>query len=129
MNTVQTYNQPHSGTVLSWLATGIVAFFCTMLGLISGRFVDPFGAMFNGLGVDLPWPTHFLLATEAWPLRLVFYTLTVFVIAKEFSVGALRRRFVLTARTFFAAIVTVGLLIIVLYLPLLVLARKLVGTK
>jgi hypothetical protein len=116
-------------TVLSWFATGIVAFFCTMLGLISGRFVDPFGAVFKGLGVELPWPTYFLLVTNAWPLRLVFYTLAVFVVAKEFSIGELHRRFVQTARSFFGAMVTAALGILLLYLPVFVLAGKLVGTK
>ena len=129
MNSVQTHSYFHMDTVFSWFATGIVAFFCTMLGLISGRFVDPFGAMFKGLGVELPWPTYFLLVTNTWPLRLVFYTLAVFVVAKEFSVGELRRRFVLTARTFFGAMVTAALGIVLLYLPVFVLAGKLVGTK
>jgi hypothetical protein len=129
VDTVQTLSYFHMGPVLSWFATGIVAFLCTTLGLISGRFVDPFGAMFKGLGVELPWPTYFLLVTNAWPLRLVFYTLAVFVVAKEFSVEELRRRFVLTARTFFGAMATAALGILLLYLPVFVLVGKLVGTK
>jgi len=85
--------------------------------------------MFRAPGVELPWATYFLIATDAWPLWLVFYFLAVFVIAKEFSVRDLRRRFVLIARTFFAGIMTVVLPISALYLPLFVLIGKLARTK
>ena len=55
MNSVQTHNQPHLDAVLSWLAAGMVAFSCTFLGLIAGRFVEPFGSMFSALGVEQPF--------------------------------------------------------------------------
>ena len=125
MNAVQARIPTQVGVSLSWLATAVVALPCLFLALVLGHVLDPFAAMFQGLGVEVPWPTRFLLATRAWPLRLIFVGLALFVIWKEFSTHELHRRFVLSARIFFAALLTMGLIMLSLYLPLLVLASKL----
>jgi hypothetical protein len=125
MDVQQTHTQPQLSTVLSWLATGAVAFLCSVLGLASARFIEPFAAMFRGLDVELPLPTRFMLATYMWLLPLLFTALAVFVILKEFAAHELRRRFLLTARVFLAALITAGFVILVLYLPLLILTAKL----
>jgi hypothetical protein len=129
MDTHQTHTQLQLSTVLSWLATGVVAFLCSVFGLASGRFVQPFAVMLQGLGVELPLPTRFVLATYVWLLPLLFSALAIFVVLKEFLARELRRRFVLTARVFLAALNAVGLVILILYLPVLTLAAKLVKTK
>jgi hypothetical protein len=129
MDTHQTHIQPQLSTVLSWLATGVVAFLCGVLGLASVRFVQPFAVLLQGLGVELPLPTRFMLATYVWLLPLLFTALAVFVSLKEFLAGELRRRFLLTARVFLAALIAVGLVVLILYLPLLTLTAKLVRTK
>jgi len=85
--------------------------------------------MFQGLAVELPLPTRFFLATYAWLLPFLFTVLTVFVILKEFLARELRRRFLLTARVFLAALITAGVVILILYLPLLALGTKLVKAK
>jgi len=129
MDTHAIHNQPKPSTVLSWLTTGVVAFLCSVLGLASAHFVHPFAALFQGLGVELPLPTRFMLATYTWLLPLLFTTLAVFVILKEFAAREVRRRFLLTGRVFLAALIAAGLVIFVLYLPLLTLLAKLVKAK
>ena len=125
MNAVQAHTPTQVSAGLSWLATAVVALPCLFLTLVLGNVLEPFAAMFQGLGAEVPWPTHFLLATHGWPLRLIFLGLGLFVIWKEFSIHELRRRFVLTARIFFAALLTAVVVMLTLYLPVLVLASKL----
>jgi type II secretory pathway component PulF len=129
MNTPHPPTQFQVGHFLSWFATGIVAFSCTLLAPIFIRVIPIYANMFQGLGVELPWPTRFLLATYYWLLPIFFITLTVFVIWKECSARELRPKFQLTARVFFGALFAVGLVILALYLPMLTLASKLVDAK
>jgi uncharacterized membrane protein YidH (DUF202 family) len=129
MNISQTHIQTQLGNVLSWLATGAVALLCTALGLASVHFVEPFAAMFRGLGVELPWPTRFLLATHVPLLPLFFIALAALVIWKGLSVREPRRRLILTARLFLAALFASGLVVFILYLPLLILGKKLGEAK
>jgi hypothetical protein len=114
---------------LSWIATAIVAFSCTLLAPAFVRGIPIFANMFRQLQVELPWPTRFLFATYYWVLPILFTALAVFVIWKELSARELRRKFLLTARVFIAALLTVGLVMFVLYLPVLTLASKLAITK
>jgi ABC-type dipeptide/oligopeptide/nickel transport system permease subunit len=129
MNTVQADIPAQVTTGLSWLATAVVALPCLFLALVLGHVFEPFAVMFQVLDVEVPWPTRFLFVMHAWPLRLFFLALVVFVIWKEFSARDLRRRFALTARVFFLALVTIMLAILVVYLPLFVLTGKLVKAK
>ena len=129
VNTAQAHTPAQAGPAASWLATGVVALPCLFFGLVLGHVREPFATMYQGLAVEVSWPTRFLVATHVWPLRLLFVALAVFVIWKEFSVRELRRRFALTARTFFAALVTGALFIFVLYLPQFVLTGKQAGTN
>ncbi len=70
-----------------------------------------------------------MLATYMWLPPLLFTTLAVFVILKEFAAREVRLRFLLTGRVFLAALIAAGLVIFVLYLPLLTLLAKLVKAK
>jgi hypothetical protein len=113
------------GRSLSWVATAIVAASCLLLAPILIRAIPIYSNMFQGLEIQLPWPTRGLFATHYWLLPSFFVALAVFVIWKECSTRELRRRLLLTARVFFVALITVGIVIFVLYLPLLALASKL----
>jgi len=88
------------------------------------RVVAVFAAMLQGIGVELPWLTRFLLATYFWLLPLFFFALVAFVILKEFSARELRRKFVLTTTVFLRTFVTPGLAILIVYLPLFVVAKN-----
>jgi hypothetical protein len=125
MNTAQRPTQFPVARLLSWLATGIVAASCLLLAPILIRAIPIYSNMFQGLDVQLPWPTRVLFATYYWFLPSFFVALAVFVIWKECSTRELRRKALLTARVFFAALIAVGIVIFVLYLPLLALASKL----
>ena len=129
METHQIQSKPQLTIALSWLATGVVAFLCSVLGLTSPHFVQPFAAMFQGIGVELPSLTRLLLATYMWLLPVLFTALAVFAILKEFLARETRRRFLLTTSVFLAAVITVSSVIFILYLPLLTLEAKLVRAK
>ena len=111
--------------LLSWLATGIVAASCFLLVPLLVRVIPIYSEMFHGLEVQLPWPTRVLFATYYWLLPSFFVAMALFVICKEWSIRELRRRFQLTARVFFVVLMTLGIVIFVIYLPLLTLAGKL----
>jgi hypothetical protein len=85
--------------------------------------------MFRQLEVELPWPTRLLFATYDWLLPIFFSSLAILVIWKQYSARDLRREFLLTARVFLVGLTTAGLVIFVLYLPMLTLASKLVDAK
>jgi hypothetical protein len=129
MNTPHTPTRFPAGRLLSWFATGTVAFSCMLLTPILIRVIPIYSNMFKGLEVELPWPTRFLLHTYYWLVPMFFVALAVSVIWKECSVRELRLKFLLTARVFIAALITLGLVIFVLYLPVLTLASKLVDAK
>ncbi len=125
MSIVKTQPQCTGGKLLSWMLTGVMALLCTILAMIGARVVAILANMFHQLEVELPWPTRFLLASYAWLLPLLFGSLGIFVVWKEFSTRELRDKFVLTARVFFAVATTVGGVALVLYLPVLMLGAKL----
>jgi hypothetical protein len=129
METLQVQSRPQLTIALSWLAAGVVALLCSVLALALPHFVEPFAAMFQGLEVELPSLTRFMLATYMWLLPLLFTALAVFVILKEFLAREPRRRLLLTTSVFLAAVITVSSAVFILYLPLLTLEAKLARTK
>jgi len=122
-------SQSQPSLAISWCVTAFVAFFCVVLATASQGVVRPFDALFQGLGVDVPWPTHFLLATYFWLLPLFYLSLAVFAIAVQSSNRDFRTKRLTTVRIFLAMIVSVALVVFILYLPLLTVASKLNDTK
>lgn len=110
---------------LSWVLSAFVALQCAVLAAAMVRVIPIFGEILRGMQVELPWPTRFLLATHQWLLPLFFVVLAMFVIGKELAVKRSRHRIVLTGEIFLAAALTPGLVLLVLYLPLFDLIRKL----
>ena len=70
-----------------------------------------------------------MLATYMWLLPLLFTALAVFVVLKEFAAREPRRRLLLTARVFLAALIIGVFVIFILYLPLLTMEVKLIKFK
>jgi NADH:ubiquinone oxidoreductase subunit K len=66
-----------------------------------------------------------LLATYAWLFPVFFVGAAILVIAKEFVMRDVRGRLAATLVIFVTAASSVGLAVLVLYLPLLELLRKL----
>lgn len=117
--------ESQASLVLWWSVTGFVAFACMVLALASGRSIRVFDELFRGLQVDLPWPTSFLLATYHWLLPALYLGLALSAVLIQFSSWDFRAKRLATVRIFLAAIVSMGLIVFVLYLPLLTIASKL----
>jgi hypothetical protein len=128
INFPEAHLQSRVGVATSWFLAGMAGFVCAVLALASTRFVTPFAVMFQGLGVEPPWPTRFLV-THGWLPSLPFCVSAVFVILRAASTEDFRQRCLTSVRVLCAAAVTVGLVMFVLYLPLLTIASKLSDTK
>jgi hypothetical protein len=125
MNLLQPHTQSQTSLAISWCVAGVVTFLCLVLALASTRFVQPFNALFQGLSVELPWPARFLLATYSWLLPMFYFSLAVFAIIIQFSDRDFRTKRLAAVRVFLAALVSVGFIVFILYLPLLTVASKL----
>jgi hypothetical protein len=128
INFPEAHLQSRVGVATSWLLAGMAGFICLVLAQASSRFVRPFAVMFQGLGVELAWPTRFLV-THGWLPSLPFCALAVFVIVRAALTEGSRKRRLTSARVLCMAAVTAGLVMFVLYLPLLTIASKLSDTK
>ena len=126
---------PHShlssqtSLAISWCLSGLVTFLCLVLSRASTLFVRPFTALFQGLSVELPWPTRFLVATQYWLLPVFYLGLALVAILIQFSGRDFRAKRMAAIRIFLAALVAAGLVLFVLYLPLLTVAGKLTSGK
>jgi hypothetical protein len=127
-NLLPTRTQSQASFAISWCVAGVVTFFCLLLALASRGAIQPFAALFQGLGVELPWPTRFLLTTYFWLLPLLYLGLAVSAVLFQFSSRDFRARLLAAVRIFLVALVSAGLFVFILYLPLLALTEKLSGT-
>ncbi|HLZ11524.1 MAG TPA: hypothetical protein VKP58_02960 [Candidatus Acidoferrum sp.] len=129
MNLMQPRGQSLAGKTI-WLAiTGITAFVCLVLAGAAGKFVGPFQEMFQAINVELPWPTRFLLASYHWTLPAFYFGLLTTIFAVQFFVRDFRTKRLYTVRVLLAAIIGAGLIVFLLYLPVLTIASKLVDTN
>ena len=129
MNSMQLRGQSWASITIWWIVTGITAFLCLVLAGASTRFVRVFNELFQGLNVELPWPTRFFLASYHWVLPAFYLCLALGVFVIQFSGRDFRAKRLFTVRILLAALVGAGLVVFILYLPLLTLASKLVDTK
>jgi type II secretory pathway component PulF len=119
--------QPSGGQAkwLGWAASMLVSLDSLFACLVLVRSMGIFSTLFQGLGVELPGATRFLLATYVWLFPVFFVGAAVLVIAKEFVMRDVRGRLAATLLIFVTAASFVGMVVFVLYLPLLELVRKL----
>lgn len=129
MNLLQHRTQSRAGMTFWLSVTGITTLLCLALALASPKPVRVFQELFQGLAVELPWPTRFFLATYQWVLPAFYLGLALGVFAIQFSGCDFRTKRLYTVRIFLAALVGAGLVVFVLYLPLLTIVSKLVDTK
>ena len=120
---------PASFDVLAWIAAIFISFGCLTAGFALPRAIGIFEGMFNGLGVELPFATSFLIVNRVWLFLLFFGGAAIFLIAKERLICDARRRLSVTGIVLMAALSFMGLVHHVLYLPVLDLMRKLSQTK
>lgn len=129
MDPMQPHRSSPLGTTIWSGVSGITAFLCFLLALAAPKSVRIFHEMFQGLGVELPWLTRFLLATYHWVLPALYFGLALCVFLVQFSGRDFRTKRLYAVRILLAALVSIGLVVFILYLPLLTVASKLVDTK
>ncbi len=91
---------------------------CLTSSLLLAKEVPIFGGLFQGLEVDLPFATRFLVANYGW-ISALFVGEAVLPTVTEFLIPA-TRRLIITGSAFAA----LALVVFIPYLPLIELARK-----
>lgn len=117
--------QSETSLAFGWGLTAFVSFLCVLLAVAAKRFVEPFANLFAGLDVDLAWPTRFLIATHSWLLPTYFLVLAVLALGKEWLSHDFHLKRLITVRIFLAALIAAGIVLFLLYLPVLTIASKL----
>ena len=113
------------GKWFALVAALIVSLCCIFTCVILIQATRIFGNLLRDLGMELPLATRFLIATYSWLYPLLFVGAAVLVIAKEFVIRDMGRRWAATVIIFLVVISSAGLVQYVLNLPLLDLVQKL----
>ncbi len=95
---------------------------CLTSSLLLAKEVPIFGGLFQGLEVDLPFATRFLVANYGW-ISALFVGEAVLPTVTEFLIPA-TRRLIITGSAFAATVASLALVVFILYLPLIELARN-----
>lgn len=95
---------------------------CLTSSLVLAKEVPIFGGLFQGLEVDLPFATRFLVANYGW-ISALFVGEAVLPTVTEFLIPA-TRRLIITGSAFAATVASLALVVFIPYLPLIELARK-----
>ena len=90
--------------------------------VLLAKVVAVLGELFKGLEVESPFATKILVAHYGWISALFVGGAVILPMVTEFLVSATRPRLIISSSAFAASVVSVGL--VVLYLPLIELARK-----
>ena len=72
-------------TAFGWAATAIACLYCAWLAVSLSRHTGAFGAIFRGLGVELPHSTRFVVE-HVWIYPVMFGILALCVLVKEWIV-------------------------------------------
>jgi hypothetical protein len=129
MELPQSHASSQESLAISWCLSGVVTFLCLVLALALTHFIQPFTVLFQDLSVELPWPTRFLIATQYWLLPVFYLGLALIAILIQFSDCDSPAKRMAAVRIFLAALVAAGLVLFVLYLPLLTAAGKLSAAR
>ena len=113
------------GSSRAWIAAALVAFCCIWMDGFVISSIRESARLFDGLGVQLPFPTLLLLGTDPRYFALFFFGAAFVVVEKEFALTNLQT----TAAVFVGILVAAGLLEFILHLPLFVTLNKLSDAK
>jgi len=92
--------------------------------VLLAKVVAILGQLFKGLEVESPFATKILVAHYRWISALFVGGAVILPMVTEFLVSATRRRLIISCSACAASVVSVGLAVFVLYLPLFELTRK-----
>ena len=110
---------------VAWATTVVGCLYCGWMGFHLWRSTGTFGAMFAGLGSDLPTATRLLVDYRNWIYPGCFGALVAILIAKELIVRDKRLSTMLTFLVTIAAQCLAQWMTTVYYLPLFDLINKL----
>ena len=97
---------------------------CLTASVLLAKVGPIFAELFKGLEVELPFATKILVAHYRWISALFVGGAVILPIVTEFMIPGTRRRLIISSSAFAASVVSVGLAVFVLYLPLFESARK-----
>lgn len=117
------------GSRLPWYVTLIGCVYYGWLGLGFQKVIPIFAKLFDGLGVELPLPTRFLLCNYLWFLPGLYLAAIFLTILNQFAFFDQRQQRFANWYLLFAGAVLPSLLALTLYLPLFVLIHKLQGGR
>ncbi len=123
--TVPSTRREQRERLVAWVTTGIAILYCGWMGVYQWRATGTFGAMFEGLGSDLPASTRVLINYRTWIYPGVFGGLIALLVAKELVVIDKRLSTMLTFLVTIAAQFLAQWMVTVYYLPLFDLINKL----
>jgi hypothetical protein len=111
--------------ILAWFGSGLSCLYFAWSYLSLSYYTKAFTSMFTNLRVELPGPTHFVIASHGWLYPLLFIGAAVLVIAKELIISDKRFSLLITLVVALLALLAVDWVKNVFTLPLLDLAQKL----
>lgn len=111
--------------ILAWLTTGVAGLYCVWAGTVLWRSSGAFGAMFEGLGAELPTPTRIVVEHGYWIYPLVFGGVAVGLVVKERLVTDKRLSTIITCLTAILVQWLAQWFIHLHYLPLFDIIKKL----
>jgi hypothetical protein len=116
-------NPPRSSN-FAWffLPACLITLECAYIAL--GKYVEISKKLFEGLDVNLPLPTRFLVANHDWLFSLLFLSAMGIVIVRLFVPLDKKRRMIFNWVFVGAGILGPALVILTMYLPVLELALK-----
>ena len=116
-------------TPLHWRLRWPFAVACCLYFLLAYLFLatatPTFAKLFEGLSVDLPLPTRFLMASHSWLFPLIFVGAVLLTVFKEFVPLDKFRLRVANLILIFIGLAFPALVILAMYLPLFELIWKL----
>ena len=110
---------------IAWITTVLGSLYCWWMGFHQWRSTGTFGAMYEGLGSDLPTATRFLVDHRTWIYPVCFGALVAILIAKEMVMRDKRLSTMVTFLVTIAAQFLAQWMMTVYYLPLFDLINKL----
>ena len=109
---------------IAWAACSFGCVYCLWMGLQLWRGTGTFGAIFEGLGAELPAPTRILVSYRSWIYPGCFGGFVAILVAKELVLTDKRLTAILTMLITLGAQFLGNWMMVAYYRPLLDLVRK-----
>jgi hypothetical protein len=115
------------GSRVYWYVALIGSLYLFLCYFFIAKVLPIFATLFEGLGVDLPLPTRVLITGRSWFFPVVFVVVALLAAARKFLQLDRFQLRIFDGILIFLCLTILPLAILVLYLPLFDLIRKLSG--